>query len=242
MFLEGRGLKPVVLSLDDYFKERDETPLDENGFKDFESVNAIDGELFDKQMKEMLEYKEVCIPTFNFITGKKEYKKKIKLDKDSILIIEGLHSLNDDITKSIPKENKYKIYISPLTGINIDNHNRLRTTDNRLLRRMVGDNLTRGYTASQTLESWSRVRSGETKYVFPYQDSADVVLNTSLIYEISVLKVYAEPLLYSVSEDDINYDAAIRLINILRMILPMPSSSIPLDSVLREFIGNSCFE
>ena len=242
MFLEGRGLKPVVLSLDDYFKERDETPLDENGFKDFESVNAIDGELFDKQMKEMLEYKEVCIPTFNFITGKKEYKKKIKLDKDSILIIEGLHSLNDDITKSIPKENKYKIYISPLTGINIDNHNRLRTTDNRLLRRMVRDNLTRGYTASQTLESWSRVRSGETKYVFPYQDSADVVLNTSLIYEISVLKVYAEPLLYSVSEDDINYDAAIRLINILRMILPMPSSSIPLDSVLREFIGNSCFE
>lgn len=242
MFLEGRGLKPVVLSLDDYFKERDETPLDENGFKDFESVNAIDGELFDKQMKEMLEYKEVCIPTFNFITGKKEYKKKIKLDKDSILIVEGLHSLNDDITKSIPKENKYKIYISPLTGINIDNHNRLRTTDNRLLRRMVRDNLTRGYTASQTLESWSRVRSGETKYVFPYQDSADVVLNTSLIYEISVLKVYAEPLLYSVSENDANYDSAIRLINILRMILPMPSSSIPLDSVLREFIGNSCFE
>ena len=242
MFLEGRGLKPVVLSLDDYFKERDETPLDENGFKDFESVNAIDGELFNKQMKEMLEYKEVCIPTFNFITGKKEYKKKIKLDKDSILIVEGLHSLNDDITKSIPKENKYKIYISPLTGINIDNHNRLRTTDNRLLRRMVRDNLTRGYTASQTLESWSRVRSGETKYVFPYQDSADVVLNTSLIYEISVLKVYAEPLLYSVSENDANYDSAIRLINILRMILPMPSSSIPLDSVLREFIGNSCFE
>lgn len=242
MFLEGRGLKPVVLSLDDYFKERDETPLDENGFKDYESVNAIDGELFDRQMKEMLEYKEVCIPTFNFITGKKEYKKKIKLDSDSVIIVEGLHSLNDNITKSIPSENKYRIYISPLTGINIDNHNRLRTTDNRLLRRMVRDNLTRGYTASETLASWSRVRSGETKYVFPYQDSADVVLNTSLIYEISILKVYAEPLLYSVSEDDENYDSAIRLINILRMILPMPSSSIPLDSVLREFIGNSCFE
>ncbi len=182
-------------------------------------------------------YNKKGVPNFN-----KHKEIEIKLDKDSILIIEGLHSLNDDITKSIPKENKYKIYISPLTGINIDNHNRLRTTDNRLLRRMVRDNLTRGYTASQTLESWSRVRSGETKYVFPYQDSADVVLNTSLIYEISVLKVYAEPLLYSVSEDDINYDAAIRLINILRMILPMPSSSIPLDSVLREFIGNSCFE
>ena len=167
---------------------------------------------------------------------------KIDKLKDSILIIEGLHSLNDELTKSISNDRKYKIYISPLTGLNIDNHNRLNTTDNRLLRRMVRDNLRRGYNASATLESWGRVRDGETKYVFPYQDKADIVLNTSLIYEMSVLKVYAEPLLFSVSEDDPNYNEALRLINILRMILPMPSASIPLDSIMREFIGNGCFE
>ena len=242
MFLEGKGLKPIALSVDDYFKERDETPLDENGFKDFESINSIDTDLFNKQITEMLEGEEVTIPTFNFITGCKEYKKKIKLSEDSILIIEGLHSLNDELTKSISNDRKYKIYISPLTGLNIDNHNRLNTTDNRLLRRMVRDNLRRGYNASATLESWGRVRDGETKYVFPYQDKADIVLNTSLIYEMSVLKVYAEPLLFSVSEDDPNYNEALRLINILRMILPMPSASIPLDSIMREFIGNGCFE
>ena len=242
MFLEGKGLKPIALSVDDYFKERKETPLDEHGFKDYESIRALDIELFNKQITEMLEGKEVTLPTFNFITGSKEYKRKIKLDKDSILIVEGLHALNDELTKSINSENKYKIYISPLTGVNIDNHNRVNTTDNRLLRRMVRDNLRRGYNASATLESWWRVRDGETKYVFPYQDKADIVLNTSLIYEMSVLKVYAEPLLFSVSEDDPNYNEAIRLINILRMILPMPSASIPLDSVMREFIGNGCFE
>lgn len=242
MFLEGKGLKPVALSVDDYFKEREETPVDENGFKDYESIDAIDTDLFNKQITEMLEGKEVTIPTFNFITGMKEYNKKIKLDNDSILIIEGLHSLNDELTKSISGENKYKIYISPLTGLNIDNHNRLNTTDNRLLRRMVRDNLRRGYNASETLESWGRVRDGETKYVFPYQDKADIVLNTSLIYEMSVLKVYAEPLLFSVNENDLNYNEALRLINILRMILPMPSASIPLDSIMREFIGNGCFE
>lgn len=242
MFLEGKGLKPIALSVDDYFKERDETPLDENGFKDFESIRSIDTDLFNKQITEMLEGKEVTIPTFNFLTGMKEYKRTIKLEEDSILIIEGLHSLNDELTKSIDSSRKFKIYISPLTGLNIDDHNRLNTTDNRLLRRMVRDNLRRGYNASATLESWGRVRDGETKYVFPYQDKADIVLNTSLIYEMSVLKVYAEPLLFSVHEDDVNYSEALRLINILRMILPMPSASIPLDSIMREFIGNGCFE
>ena len=242
MFLEGKGLKPIALSVDDYFKERDETPLDENGFKDYESVRALDTDLFDKQISDMLEGKEVTIPTFNFVTGTKEYKRKIKLDKDSILIIEGLHALNDELTKSVSNDRKYKIYISPLTGLNIDDHNRLNTTDNRTLRRMVRDNLRRGRDASSSLESWWRVRDGETKYVFPYQDKADIVLNTSLIYEMSVLKVYAEPLLFSVKEDDPNYSEALRLINILRMILPMPSASIPLDSIMREFIGNGCFE
>ena len=242
MFLEGKGLKPIALSVDDYYMERDETPLDENGFKDYESIRAIDTKLFDSQISDLLEGKEVTLPTFNFVTGMKEYKRKLKLDKDSILIIEGLHALNDDLTKSIPSENKYKIYISPLTGLNIDDHNRLHTTDNRLLRRIVRDNRRRGSNASKSLESWGRVRDGETKYIFPYQDKADIVLNTSLIYEMSVLKVYAEPLLFSVREDDVNYSEALRLINVLRMILPMPSASIPLDSVMREFIGNGCFE
>lgn len=242
LFLEGKGLKPVAISVDDYFKERDETPLDENGFKDYESIRAIDTELFNEQISDLLEGKEVLLPTFNFVSGSKEYKKKLKLDEDSILIIEGLHALNDELTSKIPKEKKFKIYISPLTGLNIDDHNRLNTTDNRLLRRIVRDNRRRGRNASASLESWSRVRDGETKYVFPYQDKADIVLNTSLIYEMSVLKVYAEPLLFSVREDDVNYSEAIRLINILRMILPMPSASIPLDSVMREFIGNGCFE
>ena len=242
MFLEGKGLKPLAISVDDYFKERDKTPLDENGFKDYESINAVDTDLFNKQIQELLEGKEVILPTYNFIKGQKEFNKKIKLEENNILIIEGLHSLNDELTSSIKSENKFKIYISPLTGLNIDDHNRLSTTDNRLLRRMVRDNLRRGYDASATLESWDRVRSGETKYVFPYQDKADIVLNTSLIYEISVLKVYAEPLLFSVEENDENYGEALRLINILRMILPMPSASIPLDSIMREFIGNGCFE
>ena len=242
LFLKGRGFKPVMLSTDDYFKERDETPLDENGNKDFESVNAIDIDLFNRQLKDLVDGKEVDVPTFNFLTGKKEYKKKLQLDKDGILVIEGLHTLNNVLTSSIESDKKFKIYISPLTGLNIDKHNRLNSTDNRLLRRMVRDNLRRGYNASHTLASWGSVRAGETKYVFPYQDQADIVLNTSLIYEMSVLKVYAEPLLFSVDERDPNYSEAMRLISILKLILSMPAEGIPLDSVLREFIGGSCFE
>ena len=242
MFLESEGLNPVALSVDDYFKERIETPVDENGFKDYESIDAIDTNLFNEQLNKLINGEEVVIPTYNFIKGEKEYKNKLKLKENGILIIEGLHSLNDELTKTIPSNNKYRIYISPLTSLNLDNHNRLNTTDNRLLRRIVRDNLTRGYNASDTLESWQRVRKGETKYVFPYQDKSDIVLNTSLIYEMNVLKVYAEPLLFSVDSSDPNYMEAIRLVNLLRMILPMPSTSIPLDSVMREFIGNGCFE
>ena len=242
IYLEAQGLKPHAISVDNYFKERDETPLDSNGNKDFESINAVDINLFNEQLNKLLNYEEVTIPTFNFITGKKEYKNKLKLSQNGILIIEGLHSLNDSLTSTIGSDKKYKIYMSPLTSINLDNHNRLSTSDNRLIRRIVRDNQKRGYNASETLDQWKRVRSGETNFVFPYQDSADIVINTSLIYEMSVLKVYAEPLLFSVKENDPNYVEAIRLINELRMILPMPGSSIPLDSIIREFIGNSCFE
>ena len=242
LFLKGCGLKPYVIGIDDYFKEREETPLDEFGNKDYESVNALDIDLFNDNLTGLLNEEEVLMPSYNFITGKKEYKNKLKIDKDGILIIEGLHSLNEALTSKIDNSKKYKIYISPLTIINLDDHNRLNTSDNRILRRMVRDNLRRGYNASETLESWKRVREGETKYVFPYQDNADVVLNTSLLYEMSVLKVYVEPLLFSVKEDDPNYNEAMRLINILRVILPMPSVGIPLDSIMREFIGNGCFE
>lgn len=242
IYLEAQGLNPYAISVDDYFKERDDTPLDSNGNKDFESINAVDINLFDEQLNKLLNYEEVAIPTFNFITGKKEYKKKLRMSQNGILIIEGLHSLNDNLISTISRDKKYKIYMSPLTSINLDNHNRMSTSDNRLIRRIVRDNQKRGYNASETLDQWKRVRSGETNYVFPYQDSADTVINTSLIYEMSVLKVYAEPLLFSVKEDDPNYVEAIRLINELRMILPMPGSSIPLDSIIREFIGNSCFE
>jgi len=242
IYLEAQGLNPHAISVDDYFKERDETPLDSNGNKDFESINAVDINLFNEQLNKLLNYEEVNIPTFNFITGKKEYKNKLKLSQNGILIIEGLHSLNDSLTSTISGDKKYKIYMSPLTSINLDNHNRLSTSDNRLIRRIVRDNQKRGYDASETLDQWKRVRSGETNFVFPYQDSADIVVNTSLIYEMSVLKVYAEPLLFSVKENDPNYVEAIRLINELRMILPMPGSNIPSDSIIREFIGNSCFE
>lgn len=242
LFLRGNGLVPVVLSTDDYFKERDENPVDEFGNKDYESINALDIELFNTQLRDLIDGKEVLKPTYNFLTGKKEFKSSIKLPENGILIIEGLHILNGVLTSKISKDNKYKIYISPLTSLNIDSHTRLNSTDNRLLRRMVRDNLTRGYSASETLESWDRVRLGETKYIFPYQDSADTILNTVLVYEMSVLKVYAEPLLYLVKYDDPNYEEAMRLLEILQMILPMPSDNIPRDSILREFIGNSSFE
>lgn len=242
LFLKSLGLEPLAISTDDYFLERSETPVDENGKRDYETVEALDKELFNNQLKELVSGNEVLMPTFNFITGKKEYNKRIKLPDNGILIIEGLHTLNDDLTSKIENKNKFKIYISPLTALNIDEHTRLNSTDNRLLRRMVRDNRVRGYTASDTLESWERVRTGETKYVFPYQDKADVILNTVLVYEMSILKLYAEPLLYSVKYDDPNYGEAVRLLTILNLLLPMPSDDIPKDSILREFIGGSCFE
>ncbi len=243
MFLESKGKEPFYISIDDYFINRKDTPIGEDGKPDYESINAIDKELFCKQMNSLLNNEEVCLPTYDFIKGEKEFSKICyKLSEKSILIIEGLHAFNEELTKGIPKKVKYNIYLSPLTVLNIDNHNRISTTDNRLIRRMVRDNMTRGYNVSKTLSSWQKVRAGEEKYVFPYQDMADVVFNTSLLYELSVLKTYAEPLLFSVEETDINYNEAQRLINMLRPILAIPSESIPQDSVLREFIGGSCFK
>ena len=185
----------------------------------------------------------VELPEFNFVLGKREYKgRNLKLEKGDMIIIEGLHGLNEELTSSIERNHKFKIYISPLTQLNIDNHNRIHTSDTRKLRRIVRDNKYRGYTASDTLNSWKKIREGEEKYIFPYQDDADVVINSALIYELGILKTYAEPLLFSVPETDPMYSEALRLINFLRNFLPIPSEDIPKDSVLREFIGGSMFE
>lgn len=242
LYLKSLGLNPTHLSLDDYFHERVETPLGQNGKPDFESLKAIDVKLFDNQISKMLKGTKVIVPTYNFIEGKKEYKRTVKLNENDILIIEGLHALNDELLTNIPKNQKYKIYLSPLTYLSIDNDNRIGMTDLRLLRRMVRDNRTRGYNPSKTLNAWRDVRDGEEKYVFPFQDSADVMFNTSLAYELAVLKTFAEPLLFSIEHDDPEYETARRLLNLLKNVLPIPSESVPKISILREFIGGSYFE
>lgn len=243
LFLKGFGITPKSLSVDDYFVDREKTPKLEDGSYDFESINAIDLFQFNRDLKDLLDGKEVQTPTFNFITGKREYiNDVIKLEENEILIIEGLHALNEKLTHLIDRKNKFKIYLCPLTVLSLDNHNRIKTTDNRLLRRIIRDSRTRGYTASDTLNAWRKVREGEENYVFPFQDEADVIFNTSLIYELGVIKTYAEPLLYSVEEDDPAYKDAVRLLNLLKNILPISNDNIPNDSIIREFIGNSFFK
>ena len=241
MYLKSFGLNPKMISMDDYFVDREKTPVNEKGEKDYECFEAVDNKLLTKQVNELLEGKEVMTPIYNFKEGVKEFIKELKLDKNDILLIEGIHALNPKVLKEIPAKNKFKVYLSALTELNIDSHNRFPTTDNRLLRRIIRDNRTRGYNVVDTLTVWNNVRSGEEKYIFPYQDEADVTINTALIYELGVLKTYVEPLLYSVDEDSAYYEEAKRLLNILRLILPIPSESIPDDSILREFIGGSCY-
>lgn len=242
LYLKTLGLNPHQISLDDYFLNRDDTPLDEDGKPDFESLRAIDVKLFDSQMEKLLKGSKVITPTYNFVTGKKIFNKPLQiLDKD-VLIIEGLHALNGNLLKNINKKNKFKIYISPLAFMGIDNDNRMSMTDIRLLRRMVRDNRTRGYSPEHTLSTWESVRKGEEKYVFPFQDDADVIFNSILAYEIGVLKTYVEPLLFSVNEDNDEYMSALRLIELLKFVLPIPSDTVPDTSILREFIGNSYFE
>ena len=242
MYLKTMGLNPVPISLDDYFLNRDETPLTEDGKPDFESLRAIDVKLFNNQMNKLLKGNKVTAPTFDFIEGKKIFNKTLQMGEKDILVIEGLHALSDEILKDIPRKKKFKMYISPLVYLNIDDDNRINLTDIRLLRRMVRDNRTRGYSPSKTLASWGEVRNGEEKYVFPYQDNADVIFNTFLAYELAVLKIYAEPLLHKVSDDDPEYLMAIRLIKLLDLVLPIPSDDVPSVSILREFIGRSYFE
>ena len=241
MYLESYGLHPKVLSMDDYFVERKDTPLDEQGKPDYECLEAIDMKLFDKQVEDLLKGKTVKVPTYSFLVGKKEFQTDVTLGEEDILVIEGIHALDNKILTNIPRNKKYKIYISALTELNLDDHNRVSTTDNRMLRRIIRDNRTRNNDVEHTLKSWDSVRHGEEKYIFPFQDDADFTFNSALIYEIGVLKTYVEPLLYSVSQDSPYYEEAKRLINFLRLFLPIPADVVPQDSILREFIGGSCF-
>ncbi|MBR6948639.1 MAG: nucleoside kinase [Bacilli bacterium] len=242
MYLKSFGLNPKVLGMDDYFLERNQTPKDEDGNYDFECLEALDLDLFDKQIAKLLDGESVKTPTYNFYIGKKEYKQEMFLEKNDILVIEGIHALDNKVLTNIERNKKYKIYISALTEINMDDHNRISTTDNRLLRRIIRDNRTRGHPVEETLAMWKSVREGEEKYIFPYQDEADSTFNSALIYELGVLKTYVEPLLYSVPADSEYYEESIRLLNFLRLFLPIPSDAIPEDSIIREFIGGSYFE
>ena len=242
MYFRCFGLIPKVLSMDDFFVEREDTPKKENGEYDFECLEAVDLKLFNSSMDKLLKGEKVKLPVFNFITGKKEFKKEMKLEKNDILLIEGIHCLNPLILENVPSSNKVKIYLSALTEINIDKDNRIPTTDNRLIRRLIRDYYTRGYDPEDTLKLWENVRSGEEKNIFPYQDEADYTINTGLVYEFPVLKVYAMPLLYKVKKDSMYYEDAKRLIRLLDIFLPVPSEQVPNDSILREFIGGSYFE
>lgn len=243
IYLRSKGFTTHPISLDDYFTDMDKRPLDENGNPDFESVKAIDINLFNKNLTDLLNGKKVNMPSYNFVLGKREYKNNYLTLKDKdIIIVEGLHALNDELTKSIDKDNKYKIYISPLTQLNIDNHSHIHTSDIRKLRRIVRDSKTRGYGAKETLKMWPTIKAGERNNIFKFQDDVDTVVNSALIYEVGVLKTYVEPLLFNVSEEDAEYPEALRLINFLRNFLPIPSDDVPQDSVLREFIGGSCFK
>ena len=241
MYLESFGLHPKTISMDDYFRDNKDSIIRPDGKPDYECLEAIDLNLFDEQISKLLKGEEVLTPTFNFLLGMKEFKNHMKLESNDILMIEGIHGLNPKILTNIPANKKYKVYLSPLIELNIDNLTRISTTDNRLLRRLVRDNRTRGHGVDYTLASWQSVREGEEKYIFPCQDYADYTFNTALSYEIGVLKTYAEPLLYSVPVDSPYYDEAKRLIDMLQFFLPIPSEDIPDDSILREFIGRSCF-
>lgn len=241
--LRLNGLKPVTISVDDYFVERKDTPLDKNGKYNFECIEAIDLKLFNDNLTTLLNGGEILCPTFDFKEGSKKYTgKKMSLAEDEVLVIEGIHCLNDKLTESIPKELKYKIYISALTILNIDYYNRISTTDSRLIRRMVRDYNFRGYTAIHTLQIWNSVNNGENQYIFPYQDEADSMFNTSLIYELCVLKKYALPMLEKIDNSYVEYAEAKRLCEFLKYFEDIEDKYVPENSILREFIGGSVFE
>ena len=241
--LRTYGLRPHPIGLDNYYLNHEQTPRDENGKPDFECLEALDVEQFNKDMSDLLAGKEVQLPTFNFKTGKREYSgKATKLEDGDILVIEGIHGLNEKMSHSLPAESKFKIYISALTCLNIDEHNRIPTTDGRLLRRMVRDARTRGASAKKTIDMWASVRRGEENYIFPYQEEADAMFNSAMIYELAVIKQYAEPLLFSIKKGEPEYHEAKRLLKFLEYFLGVSSEELPNNSLCREFVGGSCFD
>ena len=241
--LMTNGLKPYPISLDDYFVNREDTPLDENGKHDFESLHAVDLPFFEKQLTALLHEEEVELPRYNFTTGKREMSgKKLRIDEHMILVIEGIHALNPALTSHIPAENKYKIYVSALTTILLDNHNYIPTTDNRLLRRIIRDYKYRNYSAEETIARWPSVRAGEEKWIFPYQENADAMFNSALLFELAVLKDYVEPVLRKVPNRCPEYSEAYRLLRFLNYFVSVQDKELPPTSLLREFLGGSSFQ
>ena len=241
--LRANGLVPHPIAVDNYFVDREKTPRDKDGKYNFECLEAIDVEAFNKDLADLLAGKEVSLPVFNFKTGRREYPGHMKkLGEHDVLVIEGIHCLNDALTYQLAKENKFKIYISALTQLNVDEHNRIPTTDGRLIRRMVRDARTRGTSAKQTIAMWPSVRRGEEENIFPYQEEADVMFNSALIYELAVLKQYAEPVLFGIEKDCEEYIEAKRLLKFLDYFIGIGSENIPTNSLLREFVGGGCFQ
>ena len=241
--LRSRGYEVLVISVDNYFKNKVDSPKDADGNYDFECLEALDLKLLNKHLKELIAGKKVTLPEYNFVTGEKEFDNEpVKLGENAIILMEGLHCINDAMTPDLDPDLKYKVYLSPFIPLNVDRHNYVSTTDLRLMRRIVRDNRTRATDVGNTITYWQTVRSGEEKHIYPYINNIDKIVNTSLVYEVGVLKVFVEPLLYSVKSDHPAYNQARRLINNLRGFFPIPSDYIPDESVLREFIGKSIFE
>lgn len=241
--LKVNGMRPHPLAVDNYFVNRDQTPKDERGNYDFECLEAIDVEQFNEDLRRLLLGEEVRIPTFDFITGQRKYDgRKLKMESRDILVIEGIHCLNPKLTETLPDDRKFKIYISALTQLNVDEHNRIPTTDGRLIRRIVRDARTRGTTAARTIAMWYSVRRGEERNIFPFQEEADIMFNSALIYELAVLKQYVEPLLFQITPDMEEYHEAKRLLKFLDYFLGIGTDRIPANSLLREFIGGGCFD
>ena len=241
--LTAHGMKPHPIAVDNYFKNREDTPLDEYGERNYECLEALDVEKFNEDMLALLRGERIELPAFNFVTGHREYRGDfLQLGKDDVLVIEGIHGLNDKLSHALPKENKFKIYISALTQLNVDKHNRIPTTDGRLIRRIVRDARTRGTSAKDTIARWPSVRRGEEANIFPYQEEADVMFNSALVYELACLKLYAEPLLFGIGKDEPEYVEAKRLLKFFDYFIAVPSDDIPVNSLLREFVGGSCFD
>ncbi len=243
LYLKSKGINPFVLSTDDFFKNRIDTPKNENGEYEYDIPEALDIDLFNEKLTSLIKGEETLLPTYNFLTGEKEYKHApVSLKNRDLIIVEGIHTLNEMLTSKIDRKNKLKIYISPFTPLDLDRHNHVSTVDLRLIRRLVRDYRTRGYNAEETLKNWRVVRRSEEKYIFPYQKEADIVLNTALIYELGVLKTYAVPILFSVSYHSEYYSEALRIINFLKSFLNISDSMLPETALLREFVGGGYFE